>query len=65
MRDAGEAARSGLVAGVAGDVFARATEIAGEIAAAAPVAVAQVKATLRDGAHQSLDEALDREASRD
>jgi enoyl-CoA hydratase len=61
--DADEAARIGLVNEVVDDEHARARAIAGEIADAAPVAVAQLKATLRDGAHRSIDDALDREAA--
>lgn len=63
--DADEAARIGLVSRVvpADALLDQARAIAEEIAAAAPVAVTQLKATLRDGGYRSLDEALDREAA--
>ncbi len=63
--DAAEAARIGLVSRVvpADRLLAEARAIADEIASAAPVAVAQLKASLRDAGHRSLDEALDREAA--
>jgi enoyl-CoA hydratase/carnithine racemase len=60
---ADEAARIGLISDVCDDVRQRARAIADEIAAAAPVAVAQLKATLRDDGNRSLGEALDREAA--
>ena len=58
-----EAERIGLVSAVTDDPVERARQIAGDIAAAAPVAVSQVKATLRDVGYRSLSEALDREAA--
>ncbi len=62
--DAAHAARIGLVTRVvaADALLAQARELAGEIAACAPIAVAQLTATLRHGGHRTLDATLDREA---
>ena len=62
--DAAEAWRIGLVSEVVppADLEATAGRLAAEIALGAPVAIAQLKRTLRDHAFRSLDEALDREA---
>jgi 2-(1,2-epoxy-1,2-dihydrophenyl)acetyl-CoA isomerase len=57
--------RIGLVSEVVplAELGAAAARLAAEIALGAPVAVAQLKRTLCDHAHRSLDEALDREAT--
>ena len=62
--DADHADKIGLVARVvpAEELLATARDVAGEIADCAPIAVAQVTATLRHGGFRTLDEALDREA---
>ncbi len=62
--DAAHAEHIGLVTKVvAGDnLIEAAREVAAQIAQNAPVAIAQLTATLRHGAMRSLDEALDREA---
>lgn len=60
-----EAARIGLVGSVvpAEQLLGHARTLAEEIAGAAPQAVAQLTATLRDGAPRSLEQSLDREAA--
>ncbi len=60
-----QALEMGLVSQVvpAAELEAAGRALADEIALCAPIAVAQLKATLRDNGHRSLDEALDREAA--
>ena len=62
--DADEALRLGLVHGVSepDTLLADAMEVAGRIAAAAPIATRLTKAGLRAGGHASLEEALQYEA---
>jgi enoyl-CoA hydratase len=60
--DAGEAARLGLVDDVSDDAVAAARARAAAIAACAPIAVAQTKATLRGAFDRTLDDALEAEA---
>lgn len=62
--DAEHAARIGLVSRVVDEegLLPAARGVAAEIAACAPIAIAQLTATLRHGGFRTLDEALDREA---
>jgi enoyl-CoA hydratase len=62
--DAEHARDIGLVSEVVAEdeLLARARQLAREIAACAPVAVAQLTQTLRHGGARTLDDALDREA---
>lgn len=62
--DAGYAQEIGLVGRVVESqaLLPAAIEIANEVASCAPIAIAQLTATLRHGGQRTLDEALDREA---
>ncbi len=62
--DADHAEHIGLLSRVVeeGNLLPAAREVAAEIATCAPIAVAQLTATLRHGGHRTLDETLDREA---
>jgi 2-(1,2-epoxy-1,2-dihydrophenyl)acetyl-CoA isomerase len=62
--DAAEALAVGLVSEVADDVLARAHEVAAELLAQPPLALAAVKQNLNDADRVGFEAALDREAAR-